>query len=179
MRERGGTVPPVNLRLIAIAIAALVFVLDRATKLWIESTVSLWDSFHVIPGFFDIVHAKNKGAAFGMFSEGDNQLRTMLLIGVSAVVLLLISYLLLRPGRAGFPASKLTTFGLALVLGGALGNIYDRVAYGEVTDFLEFYSGTWRFAAFNVADSAISVGAGLLILDMWRTRKHADAPEIN
>ena len=64
-----------NLRLIALAIAAVVFALDRATKLWIEATVSLWDSFHVIPGFFDIVHAKNKGAAFGMFSDGDSQWR--------------------------------------------------------------------------------------------------------
>jgi signal peptidase II len=160
-----------------LAIAAAVFVLDRATKLWIEATVSLWDSFHVIPGFFDIVHTKNKGAAFGMFAEGDNQLRTILLIGVSVGVLLFISYLLLRPGRGGFSASAVTTIGLALVLGGALGNIYDRVVHGEVTDFLEFYSGTWRFAAFNVADSAISVGAGLLILDMWRTRKHTDVPE--
>ena len=151
--------------------------LDRATKLWIEATVSLWDSFHVIPGLFDIVHTKNKGAAFGMFAEGDNQLRTILLIGVSVGVLLFISYLLLRPGRGGFSASAVTTIGLALVLGGALGNIYDRVVHGEVTDFLEFYSGTWRFAAFNVADSAISVGAGLLILDMWRTRKHTDVPE--
>src|SRR5436190_20954556 len=129
MRERGGTVPAVNLRLIAIAVAAAVFLLDRATKLWIESTVSLWDSFHVIPGFFDIVHAKNKGAAFGIFSEGDNQLRTVLLIGVSITVLLFISYLLLRPGRAGFSSTALTTIGLALVLGGALGNIYDRIAH--------------------------------------------------
>lgn len=166
-----------NLRLIALGIAAVVFVLDRATKLWIESTVSLWDSFHVIPGFFDIVHAKNKGAAFGMFSEGDHPLRTVLLIGVSVAVLIFISYLLLRPGRAGFSATRLTTLGLALVLGGALGNIYDRVIHGEVTDFLEFYAGSWRFAAFNIADSAISVGAGMLILDMWRTRKHTDAPE--
>ena len=166
-----------NLRLVALAIAAAVFVLDRATKRWIEATVSLWDSFQVIPGLFDIVHTKNKGAAFGMFAEGDNQLRTILLIGVSVGVLLFISYLLLRPGRGGFSASAVTTIGLALVLGGALGNIYDRVLHGEVTDFLEFYSGTWRFAAFNVADSAISVGAGLLILDMWRTRKHTDVPE--
>lgn len=166
-----------NVRLIAWAIAACVFLLDRLTKVWIESTVSLWESVHVIPGFFDIVHAKNKGAAFGMFSEGDSQFRTVLLICVSVSVLLFISYLLLRPGRAGFSANGVTTVALALVLGGALGNIYDRVLYGEVTDFLEFYSGTWRFAAFNVADSAISVGAGLLILDMWRTRKHTDVPE--
>jgi len=169
----------VNLRSLSLAIAAVVFALDRLTKLWIEGTVSLWDSFQVIPGFFDIVHTKNRGAAFGMFSEGDHPLRTTLLIGVSIAVLLFISYMLLRPGRAGFAATRLTTIGLALVLGGALGNIYDRILHGEVTDFLEFYSGSWRFAAFNVADSAITVGASFLILDMWRTRKRADAPQVN
>jgi signal peptidase II len=99
------------------------------------------------------------------------------LIGVSLGVLIFVAFLLLRPGRAGFVASPLTTAGLSLVLGGALGNIYDRVAHGEVTDFLEFYSGSWRFAAFNVADSAISVGAALLILDMWITRKDTHAAQ--
>lgn len=166
-----------SLQAVAFTIAALVFALDRATKLWIESTVSVWDSYHVIPGFFDIVHAKNKGAAFGIFSEAEHPLRTAMLIGVSLVVLVFVSYVLLWPGRGGFPASRVTTIGLALVLGGALGNIYDRAVHGEVTDFLEFYSGAWRFAAFNVADSAISVGAGLLILDMWRTRKPKDVPQ--
>lgn len=166
-----------NVRTLSLAIAAAIFALDRVTKMWIESTVSLWDSYHVIPGFFNIVHTKNKGAAFGMFAESDSPFRTVLLIAVSVSVLLFILYVLFRPGKAGFSASGLTTIGLALVMGGALGNIYDRVIYGEVTDFLEFYWGTWRFAAFNIADSAISIGAGLLILDMWRTRKQADAAQ--
>jgi signal peptidase II len=179
MRRRGPTVSPVNLRAIAWAIAAAVFLLDRATKIWIESRVTLWDSHSVIPGFFNIVHTKNRGAAFGMFSDGDSQLRTVLLIGVSVGVLLFISYVLLRPGRGGFAATRLTIFGLALVFGGALGNIYDRVLYGQVTDFLEFYYRDWRFAAFNVADSAITVGASFLILDMWKTRKHTDVPQTN
>jgi signal peptidase II len=167
----------VNGRTLPLAIAALVFVLDRVTKVWIERTVDEWQTIVVIPGLFNIVHAKNKGAAFGMFAEGDSYLRTLLLIGVSLGVLIFISYLLLKPGKGGFAATPLTTVGLALVMGGALGNIYDRVAYGQVTDFLEFYQSDWRFAAFNVADSAISVGAGLLILDMWRTRKHSDVPQ--
>ena len=158
-----------------VPIAAVVFAFDRATKVWIERTVEHGQSFNVIPGFFDIVHAKNPGAAFGMFADSTHEMRTFLLIGVSVGVMLFISYLLLRPGRAGFVASTLTTLGLSLVLGGALGNIYDRVAHGEVTDFLEFYSGTWRFAAFNIADSAISVGAALLIVDMWVTRKDTHA----
>jgi signal peptidase II len=169
----------VTSRATTIAIAGTVFVLDRVTKVWIERNVSVYDTFNVIPGFFDIVHAKNRGAAFGMFAEGDSQLRTFLLIGVSLAVLLFISVLLLRPPKPGTPATRLTLYGLSLVMGGAMGNIYDRVVHGMVTDFLEFYLGTYRFAAFNIADSAITVGAGLLILDMWRTRNRADVPEVN
>jgi signal peptidase II len=161
--------------MIPLAIAGAVYALDRVTKLWIEANVPLFGSFNVIPGFFDIVHTKNPGAAFGMFADSSHPLRTFMLVGVSLAVLVFIAYSLLRPGKSGVATTKTTIMGLTLVLGGALGNVYDRVMFGEVTDFLEFYSGSWRFAAFNVADSAITVGAGLLILDMWLTRKHTDA----
>jgi signal peptidase II len=163
-------------RSVALAISAAVFLLDRLTKVLIERAVPLYDSFHVIPGFFDIVHTKNRGAAFGMFADVDSPLRAVFLIGVSAAVLIFVAWMLLKPDKGGFH-SPLTFIGLALVLGGALGNIYDRVMYGMVTDFLEFYLGEYRFAAFNIADSGITVGAGLLILDMWRTRGHQDATE--
>jgi signal peptidase II len=167
----------VNARVIALLVAALVFVLDRVTKVMIERSVALYDSFHVIPGFFDIVHTKNRGAAFGMFADSDHPLRTSLLIGVSILVLIFVAWMLLKPDKGGSHTTRLTLFGLALVLGGALGNIYDRVLYGMVTDFLEFYVGQYRFAAFNIADSGISVGAGLLILDMWRTRNLGNVPQ--
>ena len=166
-------------RLAPLLISAAVFIADRLSKLWIEAHIDLYSSFSVIPGFFDIVHTKNPGAAFGMFADSSHPLRTFLLIGVSIVVLIFVSYALLRPGKSGFHGSAATIAGLALVLGGALGNIYDRVLFGEVTDFLEFYHGDWRFAAFNVADSAICIGAGLLILDMWINRKHQHVPEAN
>lgn len=154
-----------------LALAALIFIVDRFTKIMIEKHFSVYDTLTVVPGFFDLVHTKNRGAAFGMFSEGDGFWRSALLIGVSVAVLCFISYMLLLPGRGGFPASKLTSIGLALVMGGALGNIYDRIAYGMVTDFLEFYYGSFRFAAFNIADSAITVGAALLIIDMWFSKR--------
>ena len=160
-------------RIWSLLIAALVFVLDRATKVLIERNVSIWDTHQVIPGFFNIVHTKNRGAAFGMFSNGNSELRTFLLIGVSVAVLIFVAVLLLQPSRAGFSGSRTTMIGLSLVLGGAIGNIYDRIVSGMVTDFLEFYVGQWHFAAFNVADSAITVGAGLLLLDMWMSRKQA------
>lgn len=154
-----------------LAIAAGVFALDRVTKIVIERYVSLTDTYNVIPGFFDIVHAQNRGAAFGMFSEGDSEMRTFLLIGVSLAVLIFVSMLLFRPARGGFTGSRVTMIALSLVLGGALGNVWDRLTAGMVTDFLEFYIGQYRFAAFNIADSAITIGAGLLLLDIWRGRK--------
>jgi signal peptidase II len=157
-------------RTFPLAIAGSVFLLDRVTKIAIERYVSQWETYTVIPGFFDIVHAKNRGAAFGMFSDGESELRTLLLIGISVAVLVFVSILLFRPHRAGFTANRITTVALSLVLGGALGNVWDRVVYGMVTDFLEFYIGQYRFAAFNIADSAITIGAGLLLLDIWRTR---------
>ena len=156
-----------------LLIAAVIFIVDRVTKVVIERNVSIWDTHNVIPGFFNIVHTKNRGAAFGMFADGNSELRTFLLVGVSIAVLIFVAVLLLQPSRAGFSGSRTTMIGLSLVLGGALGNIYDRIASGMVTDFLEFYMGQWHFAAFNVADSAITIGAGLLLLDMWMSRKQA------
>jgi signal peptidase II len=158
-------------RIWSVLIAAMVFFFDRVTKVLIERNVSVWDTRSVIPGLFNIVHTKNRGAAFGMLSDGSSEVRTFLLIGVSVLVLIFIAVLLLQPSRAGFSGSKMTMIGLSLVLGGAIGNIYDRIASGMVTDFLEFYLGQWHFAAFNIADSAITVGAALLLLDMWMSRK--------
>ena len=159
-------------RVLPLAIASSVFMLDRITKIAIERYVSQWESYTLIPGFFDLVHAKNPGAAFGMFAQSESEFRTFLLIGVAIAVLVFVSILLFRPQRGGFTSSRLTTVALSLVLGGALGNLWDRLVQGMVTDFLEFYVGQYRFAAFNVADSAISVGAALLLIDIWRTRHH-------
>ena len=164
-------------RVATLTTAVTIFVLDRLTKLWIEAAVPVGGGLHVIPGFFDIVHAKNRGAAFGMFADSEHPLRTVLLVGVSLAVLVFVAWTLMKPSAGAFGATRVTLSGLALVLGGALGNMYDRVAHGEVTDFLEFYLGEYRFAAFNVADSAITVGAALLILDMWLTRKQAGVPQ--
>src|SRR4051794_35835830 len=101
-------------RIWSLLIAATVFVLDRITKVLVERNISVWESKNVIPGFFDIVHTKNRGAAFGIFSEGQSELRTFLLIGVSLGVLFFISALLLRPTRAGFAGNRLTMTGLSL-----------------------------------------------------------------
>lgn len=154
-------------RVVPFVIALGIFIVDRVTKNVVKLHVTAWETLRVIPGFFNIVHAENPGVAFGLFADSTNAWRNVFLIGLSVTVLVFISSLLLK-GRDH--ESWILRVGLALVLGGALGNLYDRVVHGTVTDFVEVYAGQHYFPAFNVADSAISVGAALLLLDMWRSR---------
>jgi len=149
------------------ALAAAIVLLDRITKLWIQATVSLYDAHPVIPGFFDIVHTENRGMAFGLFSDGESSLRSVLLVGVALVVLVFVSAMLWRLPSQPVHGRRLTGVALALVLGGAVGNVYDRLFRGSVTDFLDIYVGEVHWPAFNVADSAITIGAGLLALSLF------------
>jgi len=165
-------------RLVPFLIAAVVVVLDRSTKGIIKTHISAYDSITVVPGLFNIVHTENPGIAFGMLANASGPWRDVLLIGFSAVVLVAISVMLLRP------ASRRDTVlrtALAFILGGAFGNLYDRIVNGTVTDFIEVHAGQHYFPAFNVADSAITVGACLLVLDMWwaKERKVNHASEVN
>lgn len=154
-------------RAVPFAIAFGILVLDRVTKLIIQTHVTAMDTLRVIPGFFNIVHAENPGVAFGFLADSGSPWRNIFLIGLSATVLIFITTLL---WKARGTESWLLRVGLALVLGGAAGNLYDRLSAGTVTDFVEVYAGQHFFPAFNVADSAISIGAALLLLDMWRGR---------
>jgi signal peptidase II len=159
-------------RTLSYGTALFVFLLDRITKVLIEMHVSAWDTWAVIPGFFNIVNTQNRGAAFSLFASSESEWRTFFLIGLSVCALILVASLLWRPeGRLG--DSRALRFGLALILGGALGNLYDRVVHGGVTDFLDVYVGTYHWPAFNVADSAITVGACLVLLDMILSRRTA------
>lgn len=150
-----------------------IFLADRISKYWIENHVSFWDTYAVIPGLFSIVHAQNRGAAFSLLAEAPDAVRAVVLIGMSSVVTLVVAWMfrgaLLRP-ETHSAAGRLA---LALVLGGALGNLYDRILRGSVTDFLLVYWQDWQWPAFNVADSAISVGAVLLLIDLWRKKETA------
>lgn len=156
-----------NARFRSVAIVAAVVLFDRVTKLYIRAHVSPMDLFPVIPGFFNIVHTENPGAAFGFMADLNPEWRGILLLAVSVVVMLVIGTLLFR-----LTSNSLLQVGLALVLGGALGNAWDRLARGMVTDFLQLFFGWYEFPSFNVADSAITVGASLLLIDLWRTKKH-------
>ncbi len=149
-----------------------VFILDRITKGAIRTHISLWDAINVIPGLFNIVHTENPGIAFGLLANLANPWRDVFLIGLSFLVLAIISAVLLRSGGQGM----LLRMGLALVMGGALGNLFDRIVHGTVTDFVEVHLGEHYFPAFNVADSGITIGACLLLLDMWYSRERKSQP---
>jgi len=158
------------LRLRSAAIILLVIVLDRISKLYIRAHISKWDMIPVIPNFFYIVHYENQGAAFSVLSDAPRFWRVFLLVGVSLLVMSVIGVMLLRmPARL----SALTATSLAMVFGGAVGNVWDRIFTGTVTDFIDAFIGSYEFPAFNVADSAITIGAALMVIDLWRSRKRA------
>ena len=158
-----------GLRVKAYSLAALIFALDRLTKWLVETHVSAMDTVQVIPGLFDIVNSQNRGVAFGMFNDSTSQWRTTALIVLSAAAVLFISGMLWRPEKL----DRWSFWGLTLVLGGAAGNVFDRLVWGRVTDFLDFYVRDHHWHTFNIADSAIVVGSGLLILDMLRPKRQA------
>ena len=158
-------------RLFPFALASGVVALDRVTKAIIKANISIWDRpLDIIPGFFNIVHTENPGIAFGLLADVTGALRNIVLIGFALVVLLVITVILLRGDRSA-TQSPILRAGLGFVLGGAFGNLFDRIFSGSVTDFIEVHAGTHYFPAFNVADIAINIGAGLLLLDMWLTRE--------
>ena len=150
-----------------LAITVLVVLLDQATKAWILSTVRLYDSFAVIGGLFNITHVRNPGAAFGFLAAAPPLFRYIFFIAVTlAAILLILRYL-----RVSRIEKTSLVSALALILAGAAGNLIDRVRFGEVVDFLDVYIGAHHWPAFNVADSAITVGAACLMVILFRRRK--------
>ena len=161
-------------RLPLFTAAAAVFAVDRLTKWVIETKVAEWQTIGVIPGFFQIVYSKNSGVAFGLFNDRNpSSWQTMLLGGVLAAILLAIGVALWKSTSPSSAEHWTLRWGLALVLGGACGNLFDRVAYGSVTDFLDVFVGSRHWPVFNVADSGITVGAGLILLSLWQQRTPA------
>ena len=179
------------LRGIYFSIAALVIACDRISKILIRRYVELnFGSVPVVPHFFSLTHVENTGAAFSLFADWPPAVRRPLLVSFSIVALAVVCYLLWNEVRIpildlrglrcvsaqsdsarGFSWNGLA---LALILGGAVGNLYDRVLYGRVTDFLHCYIGTHSWPDFNLADSAIVVGTALLIVELlWGERARA------
>jgi len=152
-----------------LLLAAVVIALDQATKITMERLFEFGDSMP-ITGFFNLVLTYNKGAAFSFLAGASGWQATLFTyVGIGASLFIL--YLLARHGT-----QRLFSAALALILGGALGNVIDRIAHGHVIDFLDFHWGGWHWPAFNVADSAIVCGAGLLILDELLRLRKAGSP---
>src|SRR5438445_12887019 len=143
-------------------IAFFVVFLDRLAKWAVERNISLHESIQIIPGFFYITHVENRGAAFGLFADSPSEWKIALLVLFSIVALVIVSALLWRSSHT----MTATGVGLSLILGGALGNLWDRLFSGRVVDCLLVYIGSYQWPAFNVADSAIVVGAGLLVFEI-------------
>jgi signal peptidase II len=155
-----------------LAIAIAVLLLDRLTKWAVMQTIALEDAINIVPGFFRLTHLENTGAAFSLFADSTSPFKTALLIVFSLAALTVVSALLWKD-RHIFNSS---TLALSLILGGAVGNLWDRVSDGKVTDFLDFYVDAHHWPPFNIADSAIVVGAMLLLLRMLRKDHPAHKP---
>jgi signal peptidase II len=141
-------------------LSLLVIVLDQVTKRWILNTLELFERIDVLP-ILDIIHLRNEGAAFSLLAQASGWQRWFFISVALVISMVILVWLRRLPARG----QTLLASGLCLVLGGALGNVIDRVLYGSVVDFVYFNYERWYFPAFNVADAAITVGAGLLILD--------------
>jgi signal peptidase II len=143
-------------------VVVAVVLLDQAVKAAVRPRLGLFDSMTVIPGFFSLTRVHNTGAAFGLMNAVDIPFKTaiMALVQTTALVGLALYAATLAPGQ------RLTRVGLSFVIGGALGNLIDRVYAGYVLDFFDFYWGGWHFWAFNIADASITIGVALMVLDL-------------
>src|ERR1700686_2108762 len=151
-------------RCVHFLLALIVVLLDRWTKRVVAARIPMFTHIQIIPGFFRLTHTENTGAAFSLFADSPSHWKTGLLIGFSVIAMVIVSVLLWRQ------ASSLTITGIALslILGGGVGNLWDRGASGRGGDFLLFYVKQYQWPVFNLADSAIVVGAILLVIEiLW------------
>ena len=157
-------------RSVHLFIALLVILVDRWTKHLAASRIALYSHIQIIPGFFRLTHTENSGAAFSLFANSPAHWRNGLLIGFSVVAMVIVAGLLWKQRRA------LTTTGIALslILGGAAGNLWDRLVSGRVVDFLLFYVKQYQWPVFNLADSSIVIGAGLLVVEILFSKSSTD-----
>ena len=151
---------------ISLSIALIVLTLDLASKYWVESVLEFGQKIP-LTSFFNLILTYNPGAAFSFLSEESGWQRWFL-SGIAGSAALLIIFLLNK-----YQHEKLFCLSLSLILGGALGNLYDRITLGHVVDFLDFYIDSYHWPAFNIADSAIFIGAGLMIYESFQRKENA------
>jgi len=145
-----------------LAISVAILVLDQAVKALVREYMALSESLTIVPGFFDLTRVHNTGTAFGFMNGVDFRFKSAVLTGVAIAALAGLGFYARSLPREQWLART----GLALIVGGAAGNLIDRVSLGYVVDFVDVYWSRWHFWAFNVADAAISVGVGLMLIDM-------------
>ena len=149
-------------RVVWVVIAGGVFVADQVTKALVEALIPEQTTVPVFPHFLNLVHTRNAGAAFGLFSESPSAWKTALLVVVSSLLLAIVIGVMWRNQQLRWE----TGGGLALILGGALSNLFDRIRFGRVVDFVDVYFRSYHWYTFNLADVAIVVGAGLLVIEL-------------
>jgi signal peptidase II len=145
---------------ILLIVFLVVIALDQSTKLMIQQTLPLHKTVEIFPGFFNLIHVRNTGGAFGIFGGEKGPVGSVLFVVASLIAVGILVVLFLRVKEH----EKTLAFSLALLLSGAIGNLIDRVSYGEVVDFLDFHVSSTHWPAFNIADSAISIGIALMAL---------------
>jgi signal peptidase II len=155
-----------SVRVTHFLLSVIVVLLDRWTKRLVAAHIAMYSHIQIIPGFFRITHTENTGAAFSLFADSPSHWKTALLIGFSVIAMIVVIGLLWKQQRG----ITLTGIALSLILGGAVGNLWDRVASGRVVDFLLFYVKQYQWPVFNLADSAIVVGALLLVIEILFSR---------
>jgi len=149
-------------RAVHFLLSLLIVLLDRWSKRLVAAHIAMYSHIQVIPGFFRLTHTENTGAAFSLFADSPSHWKTVLLIGFSFIAMVIVSVLLWKQSHG----LTLTGIALALILGGAAGNLWDRIASGRVVDFLLLYVKQYQWPVFNLADSAIVAGAGLLVIEI-------------
>jgi signal peptidase II len=164
--------PPVRGPGLYWALVAGLIVVDQVTKALLRAAVPLYDTRPIVDGLLDFVHVRNEGVAFGLLNTLDLQNKWVLTTALASAALAGIAYY----ARHIRPEEKLARIGLSMILGGAIGNLIDRVYAGYVLDFIDVYWGEWHFWAFNVADASISIGAVLVFVDLLLVKPHASNP---
>ena len=157
------------------SISAGTVVLDQLTKAAVDALLPLYETRTVIPNVVDLVHVRNAGVAFGLMNNFEHPWKSVLTTGLALLALASIAYY----ARHVRPEERYARLGLSLILGGAIGNLVDRLRQGFVIDFVDVYWGGWHFWAFNVADAAITVGAILVFIDLLFINPHASHPVSN
>jgi signal peptidase II len=155
-------------RRVEVWLPVMVVVCDQLTKAAVRAMLPLHSSVSVVPGFVDLTHVRNTGAAFGILNSADLPFKTVLIAVVATTALVAVGFYAASLARHQIVARV----GLSLILGGAAGNLIDRLVVGSVVDFVDVYWRTYHFWAFNVADSAITIGVCLMIFDMFGAEEH-------